>query len=414
MSRTAVLLTVLAVTLGTALPGTAFADPGGDKARVDAQLAQTQATLEAATQRAQQAATAYEQATTALPAAQAALDDARGVLAGAKAVQMVADHKAAAAADAERVADDAYAGAAAQVEQAKAHIGAFVSSTYKGTGFLEIDSILESGSPSELAERIGYLDQVAGSERRALDEVTVARQVAREKQADAQQARHEADDARRAAADAVADAQSAASTAQQAATNVALLIDQKAQSLAVAQSERSAVLAQYNDLKAQSDRIAAELRASAARGGGPSGPVPVFRPGAFFLTPVQGWKSSDFGMRFDPYYHVWQLHAGVDLAAPTGQPIYAAADGVVVHAGWTNGYGNYTCISHGTYQGRNLATCYGHQSQLLVSVGEHVSRGQLIGRVGATGAATGAHLHFEVRLDGVPVQPLNWLPACLC
>ncbi len=137
-------------------------------------------------------------------------------------------------------------------------------------------------------------------------------------------------------------------------------------------------------------------------------------PSAYFLTPVQGQKSSDFGMRYDPYYHAWQLHAGVDLAAPGGTPIYAAADGQVVRAGWNGGNGRYTCISHGQYQGQNLSTCYAHQSAILVAAGQWVHRGQLIGRVGTTGASTGDHLHFEVRLDGTPVQPLNWLDACLC
>jgi murein DD-endopeptidase MepM/ murein hydrolase activator NlpD len=188
------------------------------------------------------------------------------------------------------------------------------------------------------------------------------------------------------------------------------LIDESAQAKAVADGERASVLAQYEELKAESDRIAEELRRSSNVDPAPVEP----RPGAFFLMPTVGWKSSDFGMRWDPYYQVWQLHAGVDIAAPGGQPIYAAADGTVMRAGWTGGYGNYTCISHGSYQGRNLATCYGHQSQLLVGSGQWVSRGQIIGRVGTTGASTGNHLHFEVRLDGVPVNPLGWLPGCLC
>ena len=130
--------------------------------------------------------------------------------------------------------------------------------------------------------------------------------------------------------------------------------------------------------------------------------------------PTVGWKSSDFGMRYDPYYKVWQLHAGVDIAAPIGQSIYAAADGRVVYAGWSNGYGNYTCVSHGYYERSDLSTCYGHQSAILVSIGQSVRRGQVIGRVGSTGASTGSHLHFEVRRGGSPVQPLDWLPGCFC
>jgi murein DD-endopeptidase MepM/ murein hydrolase activator NlpD len=86
----------------------------------------------------------------------------------------------------------------------------------------------------------------------------------------------------------------------------------------------------------------------------------------------------------------------------------------VIQAGWNGGYGNYTCISHGRLQGRGFSTCYGHQSAILVHVGERVSRGEVIGRVGTTGASTGYHLHFETRFDGVPRNPLGYLPPCLC
>jgi len=132
------------------------------------------------------------------------------------------------------------------------------------------------------------------------------------------------------------------------------------------------------------------------------------------LMPVNGWKTSNFGMRFDPFYHVWRLHAGVDIAAAGGAPIWAAAAGKVFRAGWSGVYGNYTCVYHGTYQGKGFATCYAHQSAILVRSGQQVRQGQVIGRVGTTGASTGNHLHFEVRLDGNPVDPVPWLPACLC
>jgi murein DD-endopeptidase MepM/ murein hydrolase activator NlpD len=125
--------------------------------------------------------------------------------------------------------------------------------------------------------------------------------------------------------------------------------------------------------------------------------------------PLSGRLTSPFGTRFDPYYHVWQLHAGVDLAAPIGTPILAAADGRVSRAGWYGGYGNSTCIDHGRADGQRLSTCYGHQSKLLVSPGQRVRAGQVIGLVGSTGASTGPHLHFEVRLGGRPVDPLPWI-----
>ena len=132
-------------------------------------------------------------------------------------------------------------------------------------------------------------------------------------------------------------------------------------------------------------------------GGPPAGPI---RQGSgAFVWPVNGTFTSPFGMRWG------RLHAGIDIAAPEGTPIRAADDGTVILAGWTGGYGNYTCISHGGA----LSTCYAHQSRYGTSTGANVSKGQVIGYVGNTGHSFGAHLHFEVRVNGSPVDPMGYL-----
>jgi murein DD-endopeptidase MepM/ murein hydrolase activator NlpD len=412
---------VCAATALLLLGGTCYADPHADKTRVDQQLAETQSTLEAATDKAQQAAVEHDQAVAAMPGAQAALADAQGRVIGAQAGVRQAQRDVQEAREAQRQADAAYDAAAVQVDQGRAAVSRFVAEAYKGTGFLMINSVLESGDPSDLATRIGYLNQVAHSQQAALATLTGARLTAKQRSGAAQLAERNAADAARNAVQALAATMNAQNAAQAAAAQVQSLVNQTAQADAVASQERAAVLARYNELKTESDQIAAQLRALATQEAGhstsrhpaPAAPPPL-RPGAFFPMPVHGWKSSNFGMRYDPYYHVYQLHAGVDLAAAGGTPIAAVADGTVVRAGWYGGYGNYTCLSHGMYQGKGLATCYGHQSQILVRVGQTVTRGQIIGKVGTTGASTGYHLHFEVRLSGTPVDPLSWLPACLC
>ena len=122
--------------------------------------------------------------------------------------------------------------------------------------------------------------------------------------------------------------------------------------------------------------------------------------------PVPGAPvASPFGYRIHPIYGDRRLHTGVDFGASEGTPIHAAEAGTVVSAGWMGGYGNATVIQHAG----SLATLYGHQSAILVSVGQHVSRGQIIGRVGCTGACTGPHLHYEVRVNGTPVNPVPYL-----
>jgi murein DD-endopeptidase MepM/ murein hydrolase activator NlpD len=130
----------------------------------------------------------------------------------------------------------------------------------------------------------------------------------------------------------------------------------------------------------------------------PAGPIQG-ESSSGFIWPVNGAVVSGFGMRWG------QLHAGVDIAVPAGTPIRAAASGAVALAAYTGGYGNYTCIDHGG----GISTCYAHQSSYAVSSGQSVDQGQVIGSVGCTGHCFGDHLHFEVRVNGSPVDPMGYL-----
>jgi len=117
--------------------------------------------------------------------------------------------------------------------------------------------------------------------------------------------------------------------------------------------------------------------------------------------PVEGSLTSPFGSRSG------RMHRGIDVAAPVGTPVHAVQDGTVAFAGWKGGYGNTVDIDHGGGQTSRSA----HQSELLVHTGEHVERGQVIGHVGTTGSSTGPHVHFELRVDGTDLDPLDALPA---
>ena len=124
-------------------------------------------------------------------------------------------------------------------------------------------------------------------------------------------------------------------------------------------------------------------------------------------SPVNvGYNSSSFGWRVDPFTGHMAMHEGLDFMAEIGTPIHAAADGIVVEAENTPDYGNIIKVDHGS----GLETRYAHAKRLLVKVGDRVQKGQLIAEVGNTGRSTGAHLHFEVRLNGVPLDPRRYLP----
>jgi murein DD-endopeptidase MepM/ murein hydrolase activator NlpD len=118
--------------------------------------------------------------------------------------------------------------------------------------------------------------------------------------------------------------------------------------------------------------------------------------------------TSGYGVRSDPFRGGSAMHAGIDLAGPAGTPIYATADGTVQRAGWNGGgYGNLIELDHG----RGIQTRYGHLSQVLVRPGQQVKRGHLIARMGSTGRSTGSHLHYEVRIDGRPVNPIPFMKS---
>jgi len=171
--------------------------------------------------------------------------------------------------------------------------------------------------------------------------------------------------------------------------------DGKARALASVREDRQALEEHVDGLEAEQARVQARL----ARAAGAHGAGPIKRGSGQLIWPANGSVSSPFGQRWG------RLHAGIDVPLPVGTPLRAADGGKVVIAGWTGGYGNYTCIQHTG----SLSTCYAHQSSLGVGVGASVSQGQVIGRSGNTGNSTGPHLHFEVRVNGSPVDPMGYL-----
>ncbi len=131
--------------------------------------------------------------------------------------------------------------------------------------------------------------------------------------------------------------------------------------------------------------------------------------GGVMAWPVPGYTriTSEFGMRYHPILYIYKLHTGMDIGAPEGANFIAASDGVVISAEYNYSYGNMVIIDHGG----GITTLYAHGSKILVTVGQTVKRGTPVLKVGSTGYSTGPHAHFEVRIDGQPVQPLNFLKA---
>lgn len=170
---------------------------------------------------------------------------------------------------------------------------------------------------------------------------------------------------------------------------------QKLQDLSTLTEAERQEAGEIDALQAASARIAAQIRAAQAQNTGPT----QTPSNAGLIWPVQGPVTSPFGWRWG------RMHEGIDIGVGYGTPIHAAAGGTVIYCGWEEGYGNFVVIDHGG----NLATAYGHQSRIAVTCGQQVNQGDVIGYVGCTGHCFGPHLHFEVRVNGNPVDPLGYL-----
>jgi murein DD-endopeptidase MepM/ murein hydrolase activator NlpD len=262
---------------------------------------------------------------------------------------------------------------------------------YETADTSELDVLLQSSNLSDLIEQIDYFHTIGDADKRLSDRLAFLSERMR-------LARLETAATKRDVAEATAVL--AKKTEEQRAAREALIVRQNA--LAAARSNQQSLLASVRSerhadeedmakMQAASAAIAAQIRAhSGSSGSGVSS--------SGLVWPVNGPITSGFGWRWG------RMHEGIDIGVPCGTPIHAAASGTVIYSGWADGYGNFTVIDHGN----GLATAYGHQSAIYVSGGS-VSQGQTIGAVGSTGHSTGCHLHFEVRVNGNPVDPLGYL-----
>jgi murein DD-endopeptidase MepM/ murein hydrolase activator NlpD len=289
------------------------------------------------------------------------------------------------------------AAAEAELKTEEDNLQTRVVLAYKTSDLTYVDVVLASTSFDDLVTRTSMVRDLIDSNDDLVGRLEAARnKVESERQAIAEKER---------------EVSQAVTDLQQQSEELKALRAENAQQRAVALAARSrktaalrAVRQNLGVLRRQEDQLLAESRQldAVARtygdGGGGGGTGSMMRP-------VNGYVSSPFGMRFHPILHYMRMHTGVDFHIGYGAPIWAADSGTVIYATWMGGYGNVVMINHGG----GLSTLYAHQSRLAVSVGQSVGRGQVIGYVGSTGLSTGPHLHFEVRRNGTPVNPMDYI-----
>jgi murein DD-endopeptidase MepM/ murein hydrolase activator NlpD len=278
-----------------------------------------------------------------------------------------------------------------ELETARAVLSQRLVEIYKSDEPDSLTVVLEADGFEDLLERTEYLDRISDQDAQVTDRVRKLR-VKVKRQTDQLAVLEDKEEATTLAITQRRD--SLASSRDRLVAARGELAGARAQrrgALSRVRATRVHLEKDLDGLEAESARVQARLSGG---GGGP-----IRKGSGRFIIPTNGAFTSPFGQRWG------RLHAGVDIAAPTGTPIRAADAGSVAIAGMQGGYGNYTCIQHGG----GISTCYGHQSRIGVSTGQSVRQGQVIGAVGNTGNSTGPHLHFEVRVGGSPVNPMGYL-----
>lgn len=268
--------------------------------------------------------------------------------------------------------------------------------TYGSTDITSV--ILSSGDYGDMVAQAEYFDAIQESDEKLAERVRELRDEAKKLVRQRKISKLTIEDAR----DAIA-------AKEQRLESTRASLESREGELLAARAERRQSLKGIEGDRDEHEEIAAELRSQIAQEiaeatGGvalPAGPMPS-PSAAGFIWPVEGTLTSGFGYRWG------RMHEGIDISVPEGTPIRAAADGTVIlmqSEYESGGYGNYTCVDHGG----GLSTCYAHQSSFSTSVGAGVSQGDVIGLSGNTGHSTGPHLHFEVRINGAPTDPLGYL-----
>ena len=261
-----------------------------------------------------------------------------------------------------------------------------------------LDFVLGSTSIDEALDMVDFVNLIGAEDKKIAAEVKHSKLQMQAQRAQTKRLRLKVRGDERALAARAAQEQEARDALVGARNDLAQTKSEQASDLSKLSAKDQALADEIAQEQASSAALADAIRAAQARAAASQGPTAT-PSSAGFIWPVSGPITSPFGPRWGTF------HQGIDIGVPMGTPIAAAAAGTVIYCGWEAGYGNLVVIDHGG----SLATAYGHQSSIAVSCGQHVEQGQTIGYVGCTGHCFGPHLHFEVRINGSPVDPLGYL-----
>lgn len=347
-----------------------------------------------------------------LPAAQARVDAAAEALAKAQREQALIADRLQAAQDEEQTVVTTIAQDDERATQIRAAIGQMAREAYKsGTDASGLDVVLGAESSEDFVQRYGLLSTALRTQSQVLDELSAIESANRNSQARLTAVKERIAELKAEADAKVAEADAARQEAAAAKAAIDDLVAQQTAKKAALESQRADIEAQLAKIDAERSAVESELnaiiaeqRARDSANQAPTGSV----SGALFGNPTSIspiYVTSEYGMRLHPTLGYVRLHAGIDLRTYCGTPIYAGRDGTVVWAKYRYGFGNQVMVDHGFYRGNSLMSSYNHMTSFVVSAGQSVSQGQLLGYSGNTGTSAACHLHFEVYVNGATVNP---------
>jgi len=443
----AVVSAAVVVSLATGASPVAAApaqEPQAQKEAVDLALEALQDDLVGTSEELTAAYAEYAAVQEQLPGAQQAADLAVQVQARAQAAADDLTNRVQASRTAQEAAAASVEASEESMSASSAAIGRLAAESYRSSGAPEALSLaMGSQDSADFASRTAAIAGLSATEADLLagaasDQAVRSSATSRLSAVTEQVADLEAE-----ARAQLAVAEQAADQAQARKAEIEALVERQQAAVATIESRQAEEQARQDQLQAESDALGDQLRAIAeadkaraaaeaqaaaeaaaqaqsATGGRSSSSAPqaqrapsvasrsTGRDSGTTLRRPEGRITSPYGMRMHPIRGYMRMHSGVDIAAGCGSPIRAAEDGEIVSAGYNGTYGNITVVNHGLIDGRSVATAYPHMSGFTKTSGS-VTRGEVLGYEGQTGAVTGCHLHFEVRVDGTAVDPMDWI-----
>lgn len=383
------------------------------QAATDKAIAQLEGELEGVTQELADAYVELRGIEAQIPIAEEALRVAEEEVARLQREADILAQRLAAAEAEEQAITDQIAANTARAEEIRVAIGRMAREAYRGDmAASSLTAILDASSTEEFIEQSAASATALRTQTQALRELEQLNGVNRNQEVRLEAVRVEITELKAEADAKLAEAEVARQAAEARRAELDVLLAAAQEKTAVIEAQKAELEAKQKELEAQQAQLAADLAeiiraqeaARAAAGQNPVGSTasqPFTNPSSYnppYLT-------SAYGMRLHPVLGYWRLHAGADLRAYCGTPLYAGASGTVQWAKYRAGYGNQVMVNHGYWNGKSLMSSYNHMSSFAVSSGQNVSQGQLIGYSGNTGTSAACHLHFEVYVNGGTVDP---------